>query len=267
MSALNNGVPMRGDDTALCIQKMKDKNTPVASRAASDTASFECNSVEGCNGNKNAGLHEWNLDGDLENEDMSPDISLSSQKTLRYSDVESEGSERGISHENSTDSFPASREKLREDSNSEASHFCPSKTSLTQHKTGKDSTGSLEIPISSVSSGDDHEVIPESSSASRPGSLSLSQPLLGAEKQLNRPEPSSKMCTNVKDKCESDTGTKGSPDVGRPEVIQPQDIAKICLSQNLPQGTITRKGDMIQFVADDFMQKIKQSSPLSHAGK
>ncbi|KAH9490638.1 BLOC-1- complex subunit 6 [Bulinus truncatus] len=37
------------------------------------------------------------------------------------------------------------------------------------------------------------------------------------------------------------------------------------LSSSLPQGTITRKGDMIQFVADNLQEKIKQSSPMSYA--
>lgn len=41
----------------------------------------------------------------------------------------------------------------------------------------------------------------------------------------------------------------------------------ICLSQHLPEGTITRQGNMIQFVASDFMEKIKKSSSLSQSGK
>lgn len=35
------------------------------------------------------------------------------------------------------------------------------------------------------------------------------------------------------------------------------------LSHSLPKGTITRKGDLIEFVASDLQEKIKQSSPLS----
>ncbi|GFR85548.1 BLOC-1-related complex subunit 6 [Elysia marginata] len=35
------------------------------------------------------------------------------------------------------------------------------------------------------------------------------------------------------------------------------------LSHSLPKGTVTRKGDLIEFVASDLQEKIKQSSPLS----
>lgn len=38
------------------------------------------------------------------------------------------------------------------------------------------------------------------------------------------------------------------------------------LSKSLPHGTIMRKGDLIEFVADDLQEKIKRSSPMSNAG-
>ena len=39
------------------------------------------------------------------------------------------------------------------------------------------------------------------------------------------------------------------------------------VSQSLPKGTITRKGNLIEFVASDLQEKIKQSSPLSQPGE
>uniref|UniRef100_A0A0B6ZD17 BLOC-1-related complex subunit 6 C-terminal helix domain-containing protein n=1 Tax=Arion vulgaris TaxID=1028688 RepID=A0A0B6ZD17_9EUPU len=271
MSALENGVPIKTDNKSKILKQTE--NIQNSGKVGRDVSQVEHNSghSKSCNGSKNDELFQPGLDADHDLEDTSPDISLSSQKTLRYCDVEPEH----INSPESSDSNEILDEHPREDCQTEVTQLLSPTVSLEQNVIKNridfsDEQESQQINQGAyVSSRDHHEVIPEFSNVSRPESLSLSHPLQETEQGKKKSDSYSKTHTNSKNSIDSDMKIKDTSKTGKQEKFQDQDAyhvdPDVCLSQNLPQGTITRKGDMIQFVADDLMEKIKKSSPMSHA--
>ncbi|CAG5117904.1 unnamed protein product [Candidula unifasciata] len=280
MSTLENCESSKVDISKLGVQKMIDKNVPIV-------ATSNCNNghIKSCSGNKNEEQLHAAVDGDLE--DASPDISLSSQKTLRYCDVESETHEAGSSLESSD-----SVEHLKEDLLTEVDQSFIRKLSLTQtlkknstkpldkqkskqnYESSSDISGKIHADnqteqTSSVSLADHHEGIPECNNVSRPESLSLSCSRQDVEQEHASASFKSKKHAVSKRHNEPNMRVQSLSEADHLESLQDDDVShvesNICLPKNLPQGTITRKGDMIQFVADDLVEKIKKSSPMSHA--
>lgn len=123
----------------------------------------------------------------------------------------------------------------------------------------------------SDTSGDSHEVISESCNVQRPESLSITSSL--------RKDRSKSDQTSDQSKSEHSKDPKGRAS-SEADAIPIEEQGAYCIdrlsgshdsnaniSQGLPQGTITRHGDMIQFVAADLTEKIKLSSPKSLAGR
>jgi hypothetical protein len=105
-----------------------------------------------------------------------------------------------------------------------------------------------------------------SSNPSRPESLLLPRPLQYYERKRSKtssdtqPGPSQKVVSSGHQRSRSeamdieDSGRRLKGDLGCGDDI---------MSTSLPHGTILRKGEMIEFVADDLTEKIKRSSPMS----
>lgn len=127
-----------------------------------------------------------------------------------------------------------------------------------------------------ISSTANHEDIAEKGflnnmSASRPESLSLPRPLQYAERNRSATDP--QKTSNSRSRILNGIG--GSSLEGhkrtRSEAIDIQGVrargdlghGDDMLSKSLPHGTIMRKGELIEFVADDLQEKIKRSSPMS----
>ncbi|XP_005091995.1 BLOC-1-related complex subunit 6 [Aplysia californica] len=276
------------------------KETPAFPTSGKSSANVkaDCNDLANSNhvsgGTRDSDLCPNGQHDDMSEQDiLSPDISLSSQTTLRYSDVEPELKEHDKSHE-SSDSIETLEDLPAEDSHIEINQKFLQHLTLTQNVSGSslDSFGktssSEQAPnISSLSddnaSSDSHEVIPEFSSIPRPESLSLPRPLqtIDRDRVRSRSENSnsSQKSTSSHNKLSDDpscseAAASSSMDKSAPleergaHFIEDPGVSFMepsGLSQGLPQGTITRRGDMIQFVADDLTEKIKLSSPKSQA--
>lgn len=97
----------------------------------------------------------------------------------------------------------------------------------------------------------------------RPESLSLSKQMQYYERPHSKSDAGSAIPAHV---CEEDrVERKRSKSSGFPipRVKEGVDISDEGLSKSLPHGMIMRKGDMIEFVADDLQEKIRRSSPMS----
>lgn len=211
----------------------------------------------------------------LDDLETSPDISLSSQRTLHYCDVEGD-QQQGLhdtSHE-SSDSIETLNEPPSQDTHTDLNNKILEQLSLTcqnlkqsvesherrerEHRNNKTQQLKVDDHDSIVSSGDSHEVIIDSTvNKLRPESLSLSQPIQAKEKEQADTASESDF-QSVKQ-----TLSKHSSDQERGAHF----ISPANLSSNLPSGTILRKGDMIEFVADNLEEKIKLSSPVAVQGK
>ena len=186
---------------------------------------------------------------------VSPDFSLSPQTTLKCSDEEQDLKAEDKSHESSSDSIETLEDLPNEDSHVDISNAYLQKLSLINNS-DLDRPYSVERMTTeekiSDSSCDSHEVI------SRPESLSITSP---------------KRSRSYSDKSNSSKNSEGTDNSVQMPGASSDDPAvdniqtEAATAAGLPQGTITRRGDMIQFVADDLTQKIKLSSPMqSHAG-
>lgn len=118
-----------------------------------------------------------------------------------------------------------------------------------------------------------HEVIPDTSSlafsaVSRPESLSLPRPLQYAERNRSTSEPQQGNTSQVQavhaeaSGCHQRTRSEAI-DILSMRVRGDLGYGDDVMSRSLPHGTIIRKGEMIEFVADDLTEKIKRSSPMS----
>ncbi|XP_046342661.2 uncharacterized protein LOC124123531 [Haliotis rufescens] len=129
--------------------------------------------------------------------------------------------------------------------------------SLTNHDDESDEVSETDIRETT----DDY---PTLNGVSRPDSLSLPRPLQQVERVRSRSEVQIKSVS-----CDP----RGQPDRGRTqsEIIEINSSLRRrdglgsdeYLSKSLPHGTIMRKGEMIEFVAEDLQEKIRRSSPLS----
>ncbi|XP_050391024.1 uncharacterized protein LOC126810100 isoform X1 [Patella vulgata] len=116
------------------------------------------------------------------------------------------------------------------------------------------------------------ELSPESNpnGRSRPNSLSLHDPQeIMQSEAVNGTMNNTHSKKTIEKKKLSNSRSRTQSDV---IIIPPtrQILAEIeaqeSLSKSLPQGTILRKGDMIEFIADDLQEKIRRSSPMSKTG-
>lgn len=51
-------------------------------------------------------------------------------------------------------------------------------------------------------------------------------------------------------------------DIPRKKDSEFENIEETMLSKSMPQGVVTKKGELFEFIADDLQEKIRQSSPL-----
>ncbi|RUS86231.1 hypothetical protein EGW08_006026, partial [Elysia chlorotica] len=131
--------------------------------------------------------------------------------------------------------------------------------------------------ISGSGAGVDQQVFSSNDEPETKHDLQLHETLSGLDIKSSRPESlslqpeneSGEQGTLLADHPGTKAGVSGenafkkSEAVNIPRHRQQEDKEYSSMSQNLPQGTITRKGNLIEFVASDLQEKIKQSSPLS----
>ena len=102
----------------------------------------------------------------------------------------------------------------------------------------------------------------------RPESLSLPQPLQASERPHSKSDvgwsPSEASCSYKDDKNERKRSKSSGFPI--PRVKEGADITGDGLSKSLPHGKIVRKGEMIEYVADDLQEMIRRSSPMSKTG-
>ena len=109
-----------------------------------------------------------------------------------------------------------------------------------------------------------HEAAADFSNASRPESLSLKSSK--SDKEFSEAETVPAEPAPESSGFEGSVRRKTEPMGMLSKQLKDND-GYSSLSKSLPQGTITRKGDLIEFVASDLQEKIKQSSPLSQPGE
>lgn len=105
----------------------------------------------------------------------------------------------------------------------------------------------------------------------RPDSLSLPKPLQQYERKRDQSDGQKLVSyignsgNNISEwrSCRSASTTEEIPIRKDPEF---ENIEETMLSKSMPQGTIVRKGEMIEFMADDLQEKIRRSSPLTKTG-
>ncbi|GFN88762.1 Bloc-1-related complex subunit 6 [Plakobranchus ocellatus] len=196
--------------------------------------------------------------------DDSPDIPIPSKNILRYSDVEATRGEHSRSRQ-SSDSAETFQESEEKDRGLALNASFLQHLTLTPGVSGSSVESSGQISVSSGSASEEsREVIQDVSSISRPESLSLSRST--SERKSSESEPSAAAAARPKDAVAAASHGSSHQNI-QPKGILSQRLQESdhysSLSQSLPQGTITRKGDLIEFVASDLQEKIKQSSPLS----
>lgn len=118
-----------------------------------------------------------------------------------------------------------------------------------------DYTSSEDKSFETIDSEDDKQV---SDYPNRPESLVLQKPLC-YEKRRSRSDEHKKIDTRT---------MSASTAVDIPVRTDPEfmNLEETMLSKSMPHGTVIRKGDMIEFVADDLQEMIKRSSPLTQTG-
>lgn len=120
---------------------------------------------------------------------------------------------------------------------------------------------------------DSHEVItdtgpPVGTAPTRPESLSLPRSLQYIERHCSTSdrEESSASLTQPSSKaegCRHQRTRSEAIDIQGMRIRGDLGYGDDVMSRSLPHGTIMRKGDLIEFVADDLQEKIKRSSPMS----
>ena len=101
---------------------------------------------------------------------------------------------------------------------------------------------------------------------SRPESLSLPKPPRSNERPHSKSDASSAIPMHMQEEERVERRRSKSSGFPIPRVKEGVDITDDGLSKSLPHGIVTRKGDMIEFVADDLQEKIRRSSPMSKTG-
>ncbi|KAL8595206.1 hypothetical protein ACOMHN_043359 [Nucella lapillus] len=152
----------------------------------------------------------------------------------------------------------------------------------TEGKEGKQTTAAWECEERNQTtddslSVDSHEIIPDvfsavsgaSAPAPRPESLSLPRPLQCVERIRSSSEPQRNQGRAQAVRAEGSGGHQRT----RSEAVDIQTVrvrgdlsyGDDVMSRSLPQGTLTRKGVLVEFVADDLSEIIRRSSPMSGA--
>lgn len=186
------------------------------------------------------------------------------------------------------DTHSDSIETLEEDSPDESQEkLCDSvlqQIRLTNSKVGE-TEGDVQQGQSALQTGgdrlgddntstDSHEVIaetvpPTSGAAARPESLSLPRSLQYLERNRSASDTHSTSSSGSKPlaKGEGHQRTRSEAiDIHAVRVKGDLGFGDDVMSKSLPHGTIMRKGDLIEFIADDLQEKIKRSSPMSRTG-
>ncbi|XP_071154467.1 clumping factor A-like [Mytilus edulis] len=121
-----------------------------------------------------------------------------------------------------------------------------------------DYTSSEDKSIETIDSEDDKQKGDNSDVTNRPESLILTG---------NRPANHEKRRSRSDDHKKIDTtrtlSSSTAVDIPLRRDSEFENIEETMLSKSMPHGTVTRKGDMIEFVADDLQEMIKRSSPLT----
>lgn len=121
---------------------------------------------------------------------------------------------------------------------------------------------------------DSHEIIPDvfsatTAAAPRPESLSLPRPLQHFERNRSSSEPQQDQGRAQAVRAEASGGHQRTRseaiDIHTVRVRGDLSYGDDIMSRSLPHGTLTRKGVLVEFVADDLTEKIKRSSPMSGA--
>ncbi|XP_076469609.1 uncharacterized protein LOC143299951 [Babylonia areolata] len=116
---------------------------------------------------------------------------------------------------------------------------------------------------------DSHEVIPDVAAtvaATRPESLPLARPLQGPERTRSSSEPQQGVSRAQAVRAEGHQRTRSEAlDIQAVRVRGDLSYGDDIMSRSLPHGTLTRKGALVEFVADDLTEKIRRSSPMSGA--
>lgn len=97
----------------------------------------------------------------------------------------------------------------------------------------------------------------------RPESLSLPRPLHSNERPHSKSDVGSVIPAHIYEEDRIERKRSKSSGFPIPRVKEGVDISDEGLSKSLPHGMIMRKGDMIEFIADDLQEKIRRSSPMS----
>ena len=100
----------------------------------------------------------------------------------------------------------------------------------------------------------------------RPESLLLPRPLQSSERPHSKSDAGSAVPAHVFEEERMERKRSKSSGFPIPRVKEGVDISDEGLSKSLPHGMIMRKGDMIEFIADDLQEMIRRSSPMSKTG-
>ena len=203
---------------------------------------------DGCDGYDTHSDSIETLEEESPHDDSQDQLSESLLKQIRLTRKSSEGGAAAVSEEPTKDS----------DSPSQGAH--------SGGDAGEDSRST-----------DSHEVIADpspsvASTVSRPESLSLPRPLQYYERNRSTSEPQQGGRGQAQAvRAEASGGHQRTRseaiDIHGVRVRGDLGYGDDLMSTSLPHGTILRKGDMIEFVADDLTEKIKRSSPMSRAGE
>ncbi|XP_052067576.1 dentin sialophosphoprotein-like [Mytilus californianus] len=119
-----------------------------------------------------------------------------------------------------------------------------------------DYTSSEDKSIETIDSEDDRQIGGNSDVQNRPESLILNK-TVNHEKRRSRSDDHKKIDTT------RTMSSSTAVDIPLRRDSEFENIEETMLSKSMPHGTVTRKGDMIEFVADDLQEMIKRSSPLT----
>ncbi|CAL1526960.1 unnamed protein product, partial [Lymnaea stagnalis] len=244
MSALHNG--LISEDMVKNVFDALKENTILSRQGKMEKFS---NKKEQDSDHLSTAVNDANhLDPNRERCDTLPNLILPPKKDLRYSDDGPVVNEHDLP---------------KESSHSGHTLEGGSKGEIIDINSTFGGENRVESSPSGHGLGENVAVTPEFTNAQRPESLSLPKPIQTIEQEQNKLHSINKNHTgdNFLD------GNNLPQNVSQPIDI-PEEGAHFIdesnsLSSSLPHGTIMRKGDMIQFVADDLQEKIKQSSPLS----
>lgn len=120
-----------------------------------------------------------------------------------------------------------------------------------------DYASSEDKSIETIDSEDDRQIGGNSEVQNRPESLILYNRTVNHEKRRSRSDDHKKIDTT------RNMSSSTAVDIPLRRDSEFENIEETMLSKSMPHGTVTRKGDMIEFVVDDLQEMIKRSSPLT----